>query len=94
MSLLSRKNGFSRASAFAGEKAHSDGWPRSPARLTVAPGRIAAQLGIHGLFAHSSRGNRGRVLSISRDCKADDYPLEPRDATRRDTRKRISIKVF
>ena len=58
--------------ALAGDKAHADGWPKSPQRLTIELRRIAPQLAIHGLFVHSSRGNRGRVLSISRDCKADD----------------------
>jgi hypothetical protein len=39
---------------------------------TVEPGRIAPQLAIQGLFVHSARGSRGRVLSSSRDHKADD----------------------
>jgi hypothetical protein len=78
----------------AGDQANSHGWAQSPTRLTIELRRIAPQLAIHGLFVHSSRGNRGRVLSISRDCKADDSPLESRNTTRRDTRKRIAIKVF
>ncbi len=58
--------------ALAREKANSDGWPKTPQRLSVELHRIAPQLAIHGLFVHSSRRHRGRVISISRDHKADD----------------------
>ena len=58
--------------ALAGEKAQANGWPKSPQRLAAELRRIASQLAIQGLFVHSSRTHCGRVLSISRDCKADD----------------------
>ena len=56
----------------AGEKAQADGWPKTPQWLAIELRRIAPQLAIQGLFVHSSRTHRGRVISISRDCKADD----------------------
>ncbi len=63
---------FEELIALAGDKAKSNGWPKTPQRLSVELRRIAPQLAINGLFVHTSRSNRGRVLSISRDCTADD----------------------
>jgi hypothetical protein len=55
--------------ALAGEKAESDGWPKSPQWLTIELRRLAPQLSVHGIFVHSSRNSRGRVLSVRRDRK-------------------------
>ena len=54
----------------AGEKAESDGWPKSPQWLSIELRRLAPLLATHGLYMHSSRGPRGRVLSVWRDRKA------------------------
>ena len=45
-------------------------WPKSPTWLTIELRRIAPQLGIHGIFVHSTRGKHGRILSLSRDRTA------------------------
>ena len=79
--------------ALAGEKAHSDGWPKTPQRLTVELRRIAPQLAIHGLFVHSSRSTpRSRPLDLTR--LQGRRPGGLKEALRRDMRKSNATKGF
>ncbi|MFI5461454.1 MAG: hypothetical protein ACHRXM_39135, partial [Isosphaerales bacterium] len=65
--------------AIAGKHADSPRWPKQPAWLTIELRRIAPQLAIHGIFAHSTRRNQGRVWSLTRDRKATETNGEMRN---------------
>ena len=65
--------------AFAGRKAQSPRWPKSPACLTVELRRIAPQLGMHGKLVNVSRHHNGRVVSITRIPTVAQEKLHTRD---------------
>jgi hypothetical protein len=70
---------LSELTAFAGRKAHSPRWPKSPACLTIGLRRIAPQLGMHGILVNFSRHHNGRVVSITRIPTVAQEKLRTRD---------------
>ena len=65
--------------SLAGNTAESPRWPKSPAALTVELRRIAPQLAVHGILAHSRRSHNGRIWTVTRDRKVANEDVDLRN---------------